>query len=196
MKKTVIGLVGPIASGKDTVLDELVTHGFKAYFLGDRTREEADRRGLPHDRAILQNMGNDLREKFGDDTLVKQTEKLIAPFDNRIVIDGIRNKGEIAYIRKKYSALIIGVDATIERRKIFSKKRRGDADPKTKGEFERVEKRDRGIGEGSHGQQVKECLKISDIVIENKGSLPEFRRGIQKVLEKFGIVLDSTPQKK
>ncbi len=187
---TVIGLVGPIASGKDSVLDELKGRGFKAFFLGDRTRDEADRRGLPHDRSVLQDMGNDLREKFGDDILVKLTEKLFNGSEEKIVIDGIRNPGEIAYLRKKYNSIIIGVTAPFDTRREFSRKRSGDADPKTSKEFELVEKRDRGIGEGSHGQQVEECLKMSDIVVENKGSPSELISRIRDALDKVGLLLD------
>ena len=186
----VVGLVGPIASGKDTVLEELKKRGFKAFFLGERTREEADRRNLPHDRSVLQDMGNNLREKFGDDILVKRTEELFNGLEEKIVIDGIRNAGEIAYLRKKYNTIIIGVEAPSKKRRGFSRKRSADADPKTEEEFERVEQRDRGIGEGIHGQQVDECLKLSDIVIKNKGSLSDFRREIRKVLKKAGVLLD------
>lgn len=180
----VVGLVGPIASGKDTVLEELAKIGFKAFFLGDRTREEADKRGLAHDRSILQDMGNDLREKFGDDILVKQTEELFGS-ERRIVIDGIRNPGEIAYIRDKYNARVIGVNAPVETRRRFSKKRQGDADPRNLGEFKRVEQIDRGIGENPHGQQVDACLALCDIVIENNGAVSKFKKKIQEALSKL-----------
>lgn len=184
----VVGLVGPIASGKDSVLDELKKRGFKAFFLGDRTREEADRRGLPHDRSTLQDMGNNLREKFGDDILVKRTEELFDGSEEKIVIDGIRNAGEIAHLRKKYNTIIIGVDAPSKKRREFSRKRSADADPKTGEEFERVEQRDRGIGENSHGQQVKICLALSDIVIKNDSTEEEFIKKIREML--IGLELD------
>ncbi|MBI4091790.1 MAG: AAA family ATPase [Candidatus Levybacteria bacterium] len=183
----VVGIVGPIASGKDTVLEELEKLGFKAFFLGERTREEADRRGLPHDRSVLQDMGNDLREKFGDDILVKRTEELFDGSEEKIVIDGIRNAGEVAYLRKKYNTIIIGVDAPSKKRREFSRKRSADADPKTGEEFKRVEQRDRGIGENSHGQQVEECLRESDIVIENSSTEKDFIKKIKRTLIRFNL---------
>lgn len=187
MNRIVIGLVGPIASGKDIALEELKKIGFKAFFLGDRTREEADRRGLPHDRSILQDMGNDLREKFGDDILVRLTEELFDESESKIVIDGIRNTGEIEYLREKYNALVIGVNAPIETRKEFSKQRKEDADPKTEEEFYNVEQRDRGIGESSHGQQVSDCLQLADVVIENNTTKEEFIKKIKTTLSKLNI---------
>lgn len=183
----VVGLVGPIASGKDTVLEELSKIEFKAFFLGERTREEANKRGLPHDRSILQDIGNDLREKFGDDILVKRTEELFNGSEEKIVIDGIRNAGEIAYLRKKYNVIIIGVDAPSKKRGGFSRKRSADADPKTGEEFECVEQRDRGIGENSHGQQVDACLALSDIIIENNSTKQEFIKKIKKTLRKLRL---------
>ena len=183
----VVGLVGPIAAGKATVLEELEKIGFKAFFLGERTREEADRRGLPHDRSVLQNMGNDLREKFGDNILVKQTEQLFDGSETKIAIDGIRNPGEISYLRDKYNARIIGVNARVETRRKFSKKRQDDADPKTLEEFKRVEQIDRGAGEDIHGQQVNACLVLCDIVIENNGTIQEFKKKIQTALTQLDL---------
>lgn len=183
----VVGIVGPIASGKDTVLEELAKIGFKAFFLGERTREEADRRGLPHDRSTLQDMGNNLREKFGNEILVKRTEELFDGSEDKIVINGVRNPSEIAYLRKKYNAKIIGVNALIKKRIAFSKKRKGDADPKTPEEFLKAEQRDRGIGETYHGQQVETCLTLSDIVIDNNSTKEEFIKKIKKSLKKFSL---------
>lgn len=182
----VVGVVGPIASGKDTVILELEKLGFKSFNLGDRTREEADRRGLLHDRLILQDIGNELRTKFGDDILVRQTEKLFGR-SQKIVIDGIRNPGEIGYLRKKYNATTLGVTAPVKLRLEFSQKRKSDSDPKTEREFVRVEKRDRGIGETIHGQQVEACLALSDIVIENNSTKKEFIKKIKKTLSNFDL---------
>ena len=183
----VIGLVGPIASGKDLVLKVLEKRGVKAFFLGDRAREEADRRRLPCDRSILQDIGNELRKKFGNEVLIRQTEELFDGSEEKIVIDGIRNPGEIAYLQKKYNALIIGVDSPIESRREFAFKRSGDADPKTAEEFELVEKRDRGLGEDSHGQQVEKCLALLDIVIENNSTKQEFIKKIKTTLKKLNL---------
>lgn len=185
----VVGIVGPIASGKGMLVDTLKKNGFKTFSLGDRVREEAGRLALPHDRSTLQDVGNALREKFGDDILVRQTEKLFDTSKTKIAIDGVRNPGEISYLQKQYNALIIGVNAPVEKRKNFSKKRKADADPISAEEFARVEKRDRGIGQTSHGQQVDACLKLCDIVIDNNGTLEEFKEKIRKALDKLDLQL-------
>ena len=180
MNKVVVGITGPIASGKYIVIKELEKLGFKTFSIGDRAREEADRRALPHERSVLQDMGNNLREKFGDAILIQLTEKLFHPNDTKITVDGIRNPGEIKYLKETYDSFIIGVDAPIDKRRILVEKRGGDAAPKTDQEFKKVEQRDRGIGEGSHGQQVDECLRFADLVVENKGNEEEFRRAVRQ----------------
>jgi len=44
--KMVLGLIGPIGSGKDFVADHLVkNHGFKMIGMGDVIREEVERQG-------------------------------------------------------------------------------------------------------------------------------------------------------
>lgn len=187
MPKIVVGIVGPIASGKDIVLRELEKGGYKAFFLGDRTREEADRRGLTHERSVLQDMGNNLRKKFGDDILVRRSEELFDGSEQKIVIDGIRNPGEIEYLRKKYNPIIIGVNAPISLRQKLSARRQGDSDPKSQEEFELVEKRDRGIGENPYGQQVEACLALSDIVIENNSTKENFIKKIKKTFSRFNL---------
>jgi dephospho-CoA kinase len=63
MKSKVIGLVGPMGSGKGTVGQILQKLGYKSYVLSDIIRKEADRRHLPRERGVLQDIGNDLRRQ-------------------------------------------------------------------------------------------------------------------------------------
>ncbi len=111
----VIGIVGPIASGKGIVAKELKAHGYCVYSLSDRIREELKTRGLEETRINLRRTANDLRKKFGPDVLAKRTiEKIESDGCDRIVVEAIRNTNEAAYLKQHLGARIIGVDAPRE----------------------------------------------------------------------------------
>ena len=60
------------------------------------------------------------------------------------------------------------------------------SDPKSKKEFDRIEKKDRGIKEEYFGQQVSESLKLADVVIINNwDNLDLLRKDIMDLLQKI-----------
>ena len=56
----IIGLTGTMGSGKEEVSLYLQQRGFQCITLSSLIREEAEKRNLPIEREILQNMGNEL----------------------------------------------------------------------------------------------------------------------------------------
>lgn len=172
MKKTIIGLVGPIASGKGVVAKYLKSLGFDLYSLSDRVREEAALRGLSLIRENLQNVGNDLRAIYGGQVLAERTLELMTGLEECIVIDAIRNPAEIEFLKKELGVTIIGIDADTEKRMEWYLWRAGERgeDGATEEDFFRANNRDLGIGEEDSGQQVGRCLDMADIIIRNEGS--------------------------
>lgn len=172
MEKLIIGLVGPIASGKGVVGKYLESAGFTYSSLSDRVREEAVRRGLPLVRKNLQDIGDELRENYGGAVLMELTEKMLTGTDGSWVIDSIKNPHEARYLKEKLGGIIIAINAPAElRMKWFlerSKKRNEDG--KTEEDFWKAENRDMGQGEGDMGLQIPECIKLADITIFNDGS--------------------------
>ncbi|KKT48960.1 MAG: hypothetical protein UW41_C0014G0004 [Candidatus Collierbacteria bacterium GW2011_GWC2_44_18] len=170
MNRTVIGLVGPIASGKGEVAKYLRGLGFLALSLSDRVREEVRARGLPMSRENLQNIGNELRETFGGHVLAERTLEMLADIEGNIVIDSIRNPSEIDFLRQALGITVIGVDASPEHRLewyLDRAWRRGE-DGTAEGDFIRANNRDLGLGENNFGQQVGRCLAMADVIIQNE----------------------------
>lgn len=172
-----------MGSGKTTASKFLQSKRYRRFSFSDIIKQEAQKMGLPTDnRTTLQNIGDELRKKHGLDVLAKRTiEKFREAGEEKAVIDGIRNPGELKYIQKS-GGFIIGIDSQVEQRFLRIVTRGNPYDPKTREEFERDEERDRGVGQTSYGQQADECLKLSDVVIENNGTLEEFEQKIQKTL--------------
>jgi len=164
----IIGLTGTKAAGKGAVSEILKEKGFIYSSLSDRVREEADKRGLIEGKRTvtdLQNIGNDLRKKEGLGTLARRT--LDTPnvrVAENIVIDGIRNPGEIEVFREydEQGFWLIAVDAPQEVRFKRLLKRGRNSDPKEWEGFLVVDKRDVGSGEVTSGQQVGKCIESAD----------------------------------
>ena len=186
MPKKVIGLVGPIASGKGTVASYLKEKGYRAYSLSDVLKEEVTARGLEVARATCNIVSNDMRETLGADILARRTAEIIER-DNRekVVIDAIRNPKEIDFLRQKFGAKIIGVVADQKRRYDFFVERGLYLDEiKNFEQFKELDDMELAQA-GDHKQQVATCLDLADIVIENNGAVEDLE---QKVHNFIGII--------
>lgn len=183
MSQIFIGLVGPMASGKGVAASHFKNLGFKVFSLSDKVREEAQLRGLELNRETLQDVGDNLRFLYGNQILAERTAfDLIGETDN-IVIDSIRNPGEVIYLQNILNIKIIGIDAPVENRIIWYLERareRGEDHPDMV-TFIKSSLRDRGVGQEANGQQVDKCLELADILLYNSGT----KKDIQKEIDRF-----------
>ncbi len=191
MTKTpkVIGLTGPIASGKGVVAKYLISLGFSNFTLSDIIKDEATKRGLPHERQVLQDIGNEMRENFGNDILARIISERISDESGNVVIDSIRNPGEVAFLKGKYNFYLIGIQANEDKRFVLGSKRGTERDKLTPEEFQSLAARDLGIGEKPSGQQVDECLKLSDIILMNDLDEENLRDQVKNTLESLGFTV-------
>jgi len=183
----IIGLTGTKASGKGILSEILKEKGFAYSSTSDRVREEAIERGIKnHTINDLQDIGNELREKYGPGILAKKTmEKLQEKGDVcDAVIDGIRNPGEIEELRKQ-NAVIIAVDAPQNQRFDRLIERARASDPTSWEGFLQMEERDAGRGENNSGQQTVKCMEMADYRIINDGTLEELKTKIEYLLMKI-----------
>lgn len=190
MPKIVIGLVGPIASGKGVIASYLRDAGFAHQSLSDRLREEFKARGLDYGRTSLQDLGNQLREAYGNSILAEMTTAKLKGNEEYLVIDSIRNPGEIEFLRRNFGIFIIGVDASVQDRLIWyleRAKKRGE-DSATPESFYAANVRDLGE-ESDSGQQVNRCLLMADAVIINRHGCEALliKTAGELIKERFGI---------
>ncbi|HVY01757.1 MAG TPA: hypothetical protein VHA12_03260 [Candidatus Nanoarchaeia archaeon] len=182
----IIGVVGPIASGKNVLTDMLALKGFIRMSLSDEVREEARIRGLPIERKILQDIGNEMRLKNGNDYWANRLISKVEDGKN-YVIEGIRNPGEVTALRKCKEFVLIAIDAPIEKRFQWIIMRGKDSDPHTLDEVKKVDARDRGAGEGEHGQQSSLAMQGADFQIINDSTKEAMRKKIDKILKKLNL---------
>jgi dephospho-CoA kinase len=182
----VIGITGTLASGKSNVKDFFLSH-FSSYFvsLSDIIKEELLKEGKELKRENFIEKGNELRKKYGNQILVEvATLTLPEKIEKQLlIIDGIRNPGEVEFLREKFGKdfVLIAVDAPKELRFKRLLERRKEGDPKTFEEFLKMEEVDLGKNQPEYGQKVEECLKLSDYLIINDGSIDELNKKVEKI---------------
>ena len=183
MQKEIVGITGPMGAGKTTASEIIQEKGYKRFSFSDAIKAEASRQGLPiDDRTTLQDVGDKLRQVYGLDVLARRTvDTFEQSGQQKAVIEGIRNPGELKYIQN-VGGFVIGINATLEERFNRVLARGNPYDPKNREEFEIAEKRDRGVGQKSYGQQAEECLRLSDVVVKNNGTIEEFKKKILRIL--------------
>jgi len=184
----IIGVVGSIASGKNSFVEALTAKGFINLRISNELKEIAKEKGISLERKPLQDLGNALREKYGQGFLAERVMEKITP-GNNYVIDSIRNPGEIEILRNHNDFVLIGVDAPLDIRlqRILDSNKPGD--PKTWEEAKEMEARDRGEGEKESGQQVSACFELSDYKLVNDGSREELNSKIALLLKDLDVLI-------
>ena len=182
-----VGVVGQIASGKGVLVEHLLKKlGFVSFSLSSILHEELEKKGIKKfTRKTLQDMGDELRKIEGNEALARiAIKKLLSQKEKHVVIEGIRNPGEIEYLKKNPNFILIGVKASRDIRFKRLLKRAKPWDPKNYADFVKVDRRDLGVGQVNSGQQVGKCLAYCDYVLTNNKDKKDFENKIEKLMEK------------
>ena len=183
-----IGVVGQIAAGKGVLVEYLVKKfNFISFSLSTIVHKEIENRKIKDfTRETMQEVGNGLRCEYGDDILARRTiERLNEEKNDRVVIEGIRNPGEIEFFKKNPSFILIGIKTKKKLRFKRSLQRAKPWDPKNWKDFIKVGKQDLGIGQKKSGQQVGKCLAYCDYILTNNKDKQNFEKKIKKLIEKI-----------
>ncbi len=183
----VIGLTGTMGSGKEVVKD-FIKQKYNCYYvtLSDIIKTEMEKKKGAIDRTTLQDMGNEMRKKYGNHILAMLAVEYLGRDKQAIIVDGIRHTAEIDYLKKKFGDgfKLVAVDAPQEMR--FQRiSQRGREDPNAWEEFVKADERDQGIGEAEYGLHVKDCIDRADALIVNDGSLEDLQKKVDEVTQKI-----------
>jgi hypothetical protein len=191
--RIIVVIVGLKYAGKTVVTDHLVEDlGFRLYSLSRFVREEVDRLALPQtDRAILKEHGDRLRRRYGCDYLAKRVVQSIRrdiierlePVTH-ISVDGIKNTGEIEFLKRLPRIVTIGVAADGEERR-----QRAESDGEFHGSIDgfvgAVDGPDCNSKDG-YGQQVDLCLTAVEHTLWNNSTKRALRQQTDALLRKEG----------
>lgn len=182
-KQLVIGIIGPIASGKGAAARWLVEkYGFEEITLSDFLRQEARRRNKHPSRRYLRKLQAELRAKYGDDYLLQRAIEAIKQKGyEKVVIDGLRQPDECALAKKLLKAKIILIDSDpfVRFKRAKSRGRKGFAES-----YEQFLHQD-AIEMATFN--FKKTMKLANYKIINSGSLESLQRDINKLAKKLGL---------
>lgn len=179
----IIGIVGPLCSGKSSLSDALIEKGYRRVSFAEEIRIEMRVQGIELERKAMQDLGNEMRRKNGVDYWAKRLIEKIDPKEN-YVVEGFRNPGEVDAFKSHFKGdfKAVCVTAPVEKRIEWMIARKKDLDSKGKEELIELEKRDRGIGEEYYGQKSDECCKMADVKIINDSTLEDLRKKVLQVI--------------
>jgi len=183
-----IGITGTIASGKDTVKD-IMAKRLSCYQvnLSNAIRGEIEKKKKVFSRETMQEMGNELRQKYGTFVLVKVSTEFMSRDKPYLIVYGIRNPGEAEWLKKTYGPdfILVGIDAQQQTRFERVQKRARPIDAKTWEDFLKMDERDQGAGEPPYGQQVRKCIEMADVVIQNDGDEAQLAEKVEEVFSRI-----------
>lgn len=180
----IIGLTGRIAAGKETLTEFFRQKGFVYLESSKLLNDELIKRGIEITRKNQQDLGDELRRKFGAGILMKMfLDKLDK--NKNYVIDSLRNPKEAEFLRNcGIKFFLIAVDAPQELRFQRVLKRGKLSDPKTWEEFLKTDERD-FASDDPLGQQVGKCFELADFIILNDGYLKNSQIEVERIWTKI-----------
>jgi len=176
----IIGLTGSNCAGKTEVSQYLVRRGFEYYSLSDEVRQEIRKRGLEITRAVLIEVGNDLRRQGGSGVLAERI-LLRLGHDRNYVVDSIRNPTEVEVLRQRKDFVLMAVAANEAVRFQRSLLRGREGAAQTLEQFIQEEKRELESDDPST-QQLVATWRMADVVVNNDGSLGNLHKRLDEIL--------------
>lgn len=191
----VIGLCGRFGAGCTTTANLIISeyNDFTYFSLSQYIKDKAKKEVLGFEnklekekRIILQDIGDSLRKK-SPAFLVKVILANIQEALNKknVIVDSIRNNNEVEALRNNFSRFfLLAIDASTESRwRRLERLYNND-----KNQFETDDKRDAGgEDEPDNGQQVKKCMELADVLINNDRDYSEkFEKIAQDPIEEYG----------
>ena len=176
----IIGVTGLYGSGKDTVAQLLMEKNFYHFSLSDFIREELKKRKMSLTRDNLINLGNELREKFGNTVLAQRALAEIKDGEN-YVITSIRNVDEAKLILAREDAVLVNVIAPIHERleRLVARKREGD--PQTLEELKAKERKE--MSSNSAEQQLDRVSRLAKVTLRNDGNMEQLRSKVDRMVK-------------
>jgi dephospho-CoA kinase len=180
MSKIIVGLTGPMASGKGTVKNYIVEkYAAKDCRFSSILRDILNRVDMPICRENLQKISTSLRQIFGEDLLAKAITKDAQSLDsNIVVIDGVRRMADIGHLIKLDNFILVSVDADLKTRyeRLILRKENEDDKSKTFQAFLDDHKNEAEIA-------IPEVMSYAKEKINNDGSLTDLYQQIDEIIK-------------
>jgi dephospho-CoA kinase len=173
-----IGILGPIGSGKGTAADYISDkYGYEHITMGNILREFARKKHVKPKRINLLRLQQKYRKKFGNDFFINIAIEKAKTFD-KTVIDGVRNPIDARRVHENRGKLVL-VDADPEVRFERMKKRRRAGFSKTFEQFRKEEANEHKY------HDFKTTMKYADYKVDNTDGKVYLFKQIDKLMKKL-----------
>jgi dCMP deaminase len=180
----IIGITGTLGAGKGTVVDYLIKNkNFKHFSVGDFLKQELIKNKIEVNRTNLQNIGNELREKYGPDYITQKLFERAKVENSDAIIESIRNPKEAEFI-KSQNGFLIAVVASQKTRYKRIKLRGTEKDKVTFSEFVKQEKVELQ-SKDPNALNLPECIKMADFKITNDSTVKSLNKKIEEIINKM-----------
>jgi dephospho-CoA kinase len=178
--KIIIGTAGEIASGKETVARHIIKkYGGSLYRFSDPLRDILIRMHLDVDRQNYHKISMALRKYFGQDALSRIIYNDIKKSkDKIIVLDGIRRKSDMKYLKDVKGFNLIFIEADLKKRfkRLKARREKIDDQRKSLALFKKEHESEVEI-------KIRELKKTADFIIDNNQSPAQLFSAIDVILE-------------
>ena len=178
--KIILGLVGPLSSGKGTTSQYLKEkYNAQVYRFSTILRDILDRLHLEQSRANMQDASRVLRETFGSDLLANVIAQDVSSDSAKIiVVDGVRREPDIKYLKElpDFHLVCINADQKIRHKRMTQRGENPDDNQKT---FEQFQQDEQAEAE----QQIKQVAKLAEFTIDNNGTIDQLHQQTEKILD-------------
>lgn len=180
-KKTILGFVGNMASGKGTAAKYLEEkYGAHTYRFSTMLFDLLKRIYVEPSRDNLIKMSEIVRGTFGEDTMAKVMAKdAETDPNNLIVVEGIRRMADIEYLSKLPDFVLVEISADLEKRyeRLTKRREKPDDATTTLEQFKKDHKRSTEI-------TIPEVASHATEKIDNNGNLENLQKQLDDLIKK------------
>lgn len=178
----IIGITGTLGAGKGTIVDYLVNKkGFNHFSVRQYLIAEIEKQGFDVNRDNMVITANDLRAKHSPSFIIEELYDQAKKKGGNAVIESIRTPGEINFLKKQGSFLLMAVDADPKIRFERIKSRKSSTDDVDFKTFVENEKREFTSG-NPNKQNLKKCIEQADLVLNNNGTIENLYEQLESSL--------------
>lgn len=171
--RVLLGITGQMGCGKSTVGSYLASkYGFKKLRISGKMREIAEELDIQPSRDFLQGIGEFMRA-FDDDVWVRYIGKIVQNSSFSIVIDDIRRKNEVDFLRPFGFKFIRVESSSHDRKKRIEKRSQSQISDKEWGQW------------ASHSTEIQVPILPVDYILINDETLDILVNKIDKILQKL-----------